>query len=359
MSNLVWCVYCTFVFVQSYAPIVNELEEYVSTNKTFAAELNSTFKEANQSNITYDDMYSMFNGWLYSVPTVNANCTVYTVLDAIITPYSDTQSGNQILRYNISTEWFYNYLNDWKTFLDSNQSAFIVPEWMKCVNMTEYIVPSGGYSSFNEFFYRAINLTYRPIANISDNSVVVSPADGFVYFIQRNISSNSIINVKNENFNITQMLNNSKYWQRFIGGDLIEIVLLFDNYHRYHHVVSGEIIDIQQIAGWYFVDYSSMFDHSQQNSNRRGVIYTKLDQSNEIIATVHTGMGEVSSVNFNVSPNQFVKKGDQVGWFAFGGSAIVILFEPGVVEHFTVREWQNIQMGQQIAKINHSIKPLQ
>eukprot|EP01084_Bolivina_argentea_P047632 87795_1 len=349
MVSYLFCLTIDVVIytVCSYQPIVNELEAYVKTNDTFAAELNATFSESVEKNTTNNDMYSTFNKWLNNVPTVNEQCSINT-LSNVLSPFTSTISGSQILKYNTSIQWLQSYLNDWKLFLDSNESVYIVTDWMKCVNMTEYLIPINGYSSFNDFFYRQINASYRPIANITDDSVITSPADGFVYFIERNISLETVYNVKHENYNITQMLNNSKFVNKFVGGDLMQIVLTFDNYHRYHSPITGFINKIDQISGWYFVQNDGFNDHSLDNSNRRGVVYTS-DIDKYIIATVHIGMMEVSSVNYNIKPNTNITKGDEVGFFAFGGSSIVLIFEPGYIDKFTVKINDDVIMGQQIA----------
>ena len=46
-----------------------------------------------------------------------------------------------------------------------------------------------------------------------------------------------------------------------------------------------------------------------------------------------------------------VKKGDELGFFAYGGSTHCLIFEPNVIKKFNYKKNDFIQMGQIIAEI--------
>lgn len=52
------------------------------------------------------------------------------------------------------------------------------------------------------------------------------------------------------------------------------------------------------------------------------------------VAAVFVGMGDVSSCVVEVVPGQRVGKGDEIGYFQYGGSTCCLLFEPGVIDRF-------------------------
>ena len=52
------------------------------------------------------------------------------------------------------------------------------------------------------------------------------------------------------------------------------------------------------------------------------------------VAAVFVGMGDVSSCVIDVVPGQRVDKGDEIGYFQFGGSTCCLLFEAGVIDRF-------------------------
>lgn len=52
------------------------------------------------------------------------------------------------------------------------------------------------------------------------------------------------------------------------------------------------------------------------------------------VVGVFVGMGDVSSCVIEVVPGQRIDKGDEIGYFQYGGSTYCLLFEPGVIDHF-------------------------
>eukprot|EP01084_Bolivina_argentea_P026984 50154_1 len=360
------------VILCQYAPIVNQLVDYVNSNESFALQLNKTFTEAGRganssSPMTYNKMYEFYNLWLSGMPEMN-HCNLVS-MSTQMTPFYLTATAHEILTYDIANEWFSNYLNEWKMFLDSTNSTEKIQEWEKCklINMTEYKVPTNGiWSSFNSFFTRKIYPKYRPIASPNDSKIVTSPNDGQIACIQRNIDLSTKFVIKSIEYNLSAILNEDSYYiDRFVGGDSIQIFLEAFNYHRYHAPISGQIKEIQQIGGFYFV-YETRLELNESivplfcdnfkfaaNFNRRGIAYINDDKYGlKTVANVHIGVTEVSSVNYNVNIDSFVKKGDEIGYFAYGGSSILLIFEPNIINHFSVLPLDFVKMGQQIAVAN-------
>jgi phosphatidylserine decarboxylase len=52
------------------------------------------------------------------------------------------------------------------------------------------------------------------------------------------------------------------------------------------------------------------------------------------VGCVFVGMAEVSSCVIDALPGQHVEKGDEIGYFQYGGSTYCLIFEPGVIERF-------------------------
>ena len=90
------------------------------------------------------------------------------------------------------------------------------------------------------------------------------------------------------------------------------------------------------------------------NVETRALIYIKAD--NPKIGTVcvmPVGMVEISSCNIgkNIKPGVRVKKGDELGYFAFGGSTHCLIFEPNVIKKFKYKKNDFINMGKIIAEV--------
>ena len=73
-----------------------------------------------------------------------------------------------------------------------------------------------------------------------------------------------------------------------------------------------------------------------------------------MVAFLPVGMGAVSSVMINeeMMPGARVKKGQELGYFQFGGSTHVLLFQPGKIRQFVVDdERDDVKMGETIAHV--------
>ncbi len=82
-----------------------------------------------------------------------------------------------------------------------------------------------------------------------------------------------------------------------------------------------------------------------QFTQDRGLIV--LDSPLGLIAVLPIGMAQVSSVNLTVKEGARVTKGDEFGYFAFGGSDMIMLFEAGKIR-LDARIGTHYNQGKQI-----------
>ena len=131
---------------------------------------------------------------------------------------------------------------------------------------------------------------------------------------------------------------------------LTHTYLNYDDYHRYHFPVSGTVETVYTIpyanavggivywdeeSGLYVLESNYL---SWQSIETRGCVLINTDYG--MVAVIPVGMGQVSSINFldSVKPGTKVKKGDELGYFLFGGSDCVMLFEGSSGFQLTVSE---------------------
>jgi phosphatidylserine decarboxylase len=55
-----------------------------------------------------------------------------------------------------------------------------------------------------------------------------------------------------------------------------------------------------------------------------------------MVCVIPIGLTEVSSLECFVKEGDSVKKGDQLGWFSFGGSSFAMVFQPGAIKEILV-----------------------
>lgn len=189
----------------------------------------------------------------------------------------------------------------------------------------------------------------RPIDFSDDPAVFTSPADSSFMNISDRLTSATTVGVKGENLNIYELLGNAPLSKVFINGKAVLCMLNTTDYHRYHAPVPGRIISQRQMAGLYYGMDGGWVEYFFQH--RRGYFILNTERFG-YVAMVCVGMFTISSVNFYTIQGQTVKKGDEMGNFAYGGSAIVLLFEPGSVA-FTVPlngPPLHVRMGEMLAR---------
>jgi phosphatidylserine decarboxylase len=134
--------------------------------------------------------------------------------------------------------------------------------------------------------------------------------------------------------------------EEFIGGTIYQAFLSAENYHRWHSPVSGTVTEVRHIPGTYYAEAASEgFDPAGPNNSQgfiaqvatRALIFIEADNPTiGLLCLVPIGMAEVSSCLVTVAEGQHVTKGDQVGYFQFGGSTHCLVLRPGVVSEFVL-----------------------
>ncbi len=206
------------------------------------------------------------------------------------------------------------------------------------------------WHSFNDFFHRHLSSPeVRPVACPDDDAVVVLPADSRPQGIwkigedSRVVQHNGVVIKSGRIVSISELIGeDSPYCKSFAGGTLFHTFLDVDDYHRYHFPVGGRIRELDVIAGDTAAGGITVWDADSGNYilesgipgwqmfETRGRVI--LDTARfGLVAILPVGMSQVSSVNFEegLQVGTEVRKGNPMGWFDFGGSDVVILFQKG------------------------------
>lgn len=128
----------------------------------------------------------------------------------------------------------------------------------------------------------------------------------------------------------------------FEGGCVYQAFLDPWCYHRWHAPVSGVIKYSYKLGGTYYLDNPSLSLDGTDNYvdsqpllstvSVRQVFIIEMDQDRKAedrrwVGVIEIGMAEVSGCHPTVVETQEVKKGDQLGYFTFGGSSYVMIFD--------------------------------
>lgn len=272
--------------------------------------------------------------------------------------------------------WSVKFIMERGRFMDSKESAYYVKEWLKFLGpqIKDYIVPAGGYKTFNEFFARSLNLKVnpRPISDPADDSILVASADTEINFIETNLTLKTSIPMKTREINVADLLNNSQYAKHFVGGTAMSCVLLPTNYHHYHAPVTGQIVESMDVPGIYngIMDGEHWFNEGNigesdtqfsifEDFHRAYFIFQTRDYG--YVAMIPVGLNTISSIHPSVvnkrstyvKPGEKplpVKKGQELGYFQYGGSLNILLFQAGVIDGISVLQGQRIGQMSKISK---------
>jgi phosphatidylserine decarboxylase len=197
------------------------------------------------------------------------------------------------------------------------------------VNEDEFLDSVSSFKSFNDFFIRKLKLDARPI---DEESTAVFAADGRHLGFQE-INRTDRIYAKGQSFDLSELIGSPHLAERYQGGSLVISRLCPVDYHRFHFPVNGQALATYLIAGpLYSVNPIALRKNiAQLFTNRR--MLTAIDTINlGRVLFLEIGATCVGSIVQTYEPGKFIEKGDEKGYFEFGGSCVMTLFEPGKIK---------------------------
>ncbi|CAG8598451.1 8151_t:CDS:10 [Ambispora gerdemannii] len=212
-------------------------------------------------------------------------------------------------------------VNDIASFIEFHQ-----------LNIHEILDPLDSFKSFNEFFYRKLKPSARELDSPNDSSVLVSPADCRMMAFST-IDEATTVWIKGQNFSLEGLLRNQDAAAQFHGGSLGIFRLAPQDYHRFHFPVDGLLSEPLPIKGAYYT-VNPMAIRSELDvygENKRVVSYIESPHFGRV-AYVSIGAMMVGSIEFTSTPHSHVKRLEEHGYFAFGGSTVILLFQKGKME---------------------------
>lgn len=186
------------------------------------------------------------------------------------------------------------------------------------------------YATFNEFFYRKLKPSARPID--PDSTAVVFPADGR-HLAFPDVSKIEGVFVKGQNFSIPELLGDTELAKRFAHGTLVLSRLCPVDYHRFHFPTDGIPGKTRLLEGLlYSVNPIALRRRlSYFWENKRTLTLLETERFGTVVL-MEIGATNVGSIHQTFQPNQVMVKGDEKGYFAFGGSSTILMFEPGRIQ---------------------------
>lgn len=189
---------------------------------------------------------------------------------------------------------------------------------------SEFLKTPEEFSSFDDFFIRRLKKEARPLAP----ETAIIPADGRFLFYPDIAKSASFI-VKGNKFALEELLQNHAQAARYAEGSLVLGRLNPTDYHRFHfpcnctpsspRLINGALFSVNPLA--------LKKNISRLTENKRMVTELKTLDFGTVLF-IEIGATNVGSIHQTFTPGKTYAKGEEKGYFSFGGSALILLFEP-------------------------------
>ncbi|KAL2826709.1 phosphatidylserine decarboxylase-domain-containing protein [Aspergillus cavernicola] len=367
---------------ESYEPVVKDLKTWITSDESRRKDFKDAIATARSHNTTemqnihsLEDYLQYLNHQLHWIPSETVRpkdllfhlVTMWFVLDqpsvikyqSPIRPFLglETQYAEPLTWLSA---WMVRFSNEIGKFMDTPASAVGLDTFKSSplYNMDDYIEPRKGWRTFNEFFCRHVKPGRRPIAAIGDDSVLTSPAD-CQFKEAHNITAGSTVTTKGLTWPITQMLVDSPYKDRFANGVWLHGFLNVDDYHRIHTPVSGTVLEARTIIGQNYMQVAARSDSKTLSiPNEMGYQFCQsrglfvIDTGAGLVAVLPVGMAIVSSVILTAEVGTQLHKGEELGYFQFGGSDVVLIFESRLNVQITMEQGRHYQMGSDIGRFD-------
>lgn len=222
------------------------------------------------------------------------------------------------------------------------------------IDITEAVrEQSKDYVSFNDFFARKLKPESRPIAK--DESILISPADGRILAYD-NINQNQILQIKGSFFKLEDLFQDRDLALEYNNGVCIIVRLCPADYHRFHFPDSGIPGESKLINGHYYsVNPLSLKNIARVYCENKREI-TLFESCNfGKIALIEVGATCVGSIVQAYNPHEYVHKGQEKGYFKFGGSTVIMILKKNtlIIDRDIVENTKNgfetkVNMGERI-----------
>lgn len=209
--------------------------------------------------------------------------------------------------------------------LDTRLSALLIGPFVRAagVDMSQY--ERRRYRSYNDFFTRRLAPGARTVRREPD--CLISPCDGRLSVCE--IGPGCAFQVKHTRYTAAALLCSHRLAERFRGGYAWIFRLCVDDYHRYIYPDGGVKSSNFRIPG--------VFHTVNPIANDSFPVYKENTREYTLLRTEHFGtvlMMEVGALLVGKIENRHgagtVRRGQEKGNFAFGGSTIILLTQRGL-----------------------------
>lgn len=208
-------------------------------------------------------------------------------------------------------------------FLDSPLSRPLIRPFVRHAGIRTEDFLTDGVRSFNDFFHREIKADKRPVDMRPES--LIAPCDGLLRAFR--IKDDTVLPVKESRYTIPALLRNASLAARYKDGVCLVFRLSVSHYHRYAYIESGTKSPDRSIPG--------VLHTVQPIALREVPVFTENERTYTLIRTerfgtilqMEVGAMLVGRIENHETKKARVARGQEKGWFSYGGSTIIVLLE--------------------------------
>ena len=199
--------------------------------------------------------------------------------------------------------------------------------------MSEVLLSVDQFKNFNQFFYRELKPNARPCSATNNPRIIVSPSDCRSVVFNRMDEATKIW-VKGREFTVERLLGNTypADVKRYTNGSMGIFRLAPQDYHRFHIPVDGVMDKPKLIEGEYYTVNPMAIRSSLDVYGENVRVVVPIDSvAHGRVMVICVGAMMVGSTVITRKPGDRVKRAEELGYFKFGGSTLLLLFEQGAM----------------------------
>jgi phosphatidylserine decarboxylase len=216
-------------------------------------------------------------------------------------------------------------------FQKSAMSRFNIKPFIRAyhIDASEFLDPVDSFASFNDFFIRHLKPECRPVA--SGNDVAILPADAR-YLVFQNIEKAEGFWIKGKKFSLRDLLQDEELAAQYTQGAMVIARLCPVDYHRFHFPCQCTPSKARLMNGPLFsVNPMALMRNIKILSENKRMITSLKTRNFGNVQYIEVGATHVGSIHQTYIPGESYAKGEEKGYFSFGGSCLILLFEPGKI----------------------------
>lgn len=344
---------------------VNDLADLIDGDPVLRMDLTRAIAQAREAGYvlgyeSIDELMSIIDYLMTYAPPFSETSLIHCPLNAVLDWPMCMPSGYALFRDPALNARLKQVLNCWCGFLSGPHSRAHLSEaspngWFSAeadrrIDLAQFVCdpsePYWGFESWNAFFTRRFREGMRPVDAPDDQKVIVSACEAAPYAIRHHVKPDDTFWIKSQPYSLQDIFTSGEphLTSAFAGGSVYQAFLSAFNYHRWHAPVSGVISKAYAVDGTYYSDADSEGEDPGGLNDSQGYITAVAaraviviecdDRSMRQVACVFVGMADVSSCMIEALPGQRVEKGDELGYFQYGGSTCCLIFERNVIRDF-------------------------